>query len=73
MKKKEKEKKHKKEKKEIEIETIDWYWLESSLPDIHFRKNNNKAIYQPRDENFAKTKGTLIIDSREIYYTLLFE
>ena len=43
------------------------------MPDIHFRKNNNKTIYQPMDENFAETKGTLIIDSGEIYYTLLFE
>ena len=52
---------------------IEWFWLESSEPKYHLRKNNNKTIYQPYNECIATTRGDLIIESGEIYYTLLFE
>ena len=53
--------------------SIDWFWLESETPQTHKRKNNNKTIYQPCNENISRCKGSLIIDSGEWYYTLLFE
>ena len=39
----------------------------------HKRKNDNKTIYQPSNETISRCKGSLIIDSGECYYTLLFE
>ena len=53
--------------------SIDWFWLESQRPNSHKRKNNNKTIYQSYNEAIARCKGSLIIDSGEWYYTLLFE
>jgi len=53
--------------------TIDWFWLESDSPSTHKRKNDNKTIYQPGNERVSRCKGSLIIDSGECYYTLLFE
>jgi hypothetical protein len=62
-----------KNKSQTKPESISWTWLESERPEHHFRKNNDKTIYQPYNECIAKTKGTLIIESGEIYFTLLFE
>lgn len=62
-----------KSKKQTKPESINWTWLESARPDYHHRKNNDKTIYQPSNECMAKTKGTLIIETGEIYFTLLFE
>ena len=54
-------------------ESINWTWLESDEPKYHLRKNNDKTIYQKYNHCIAITKGTLIIESGEIYFTLLFE
>ena len=62
-----------KNKKQTNPESINWTWLESESPKYHLRKNNDKTIYQPYNECIAKTKGTLIIESGEVYFTLLFE
>ena len=62
-----------KNKSQAKPESINWTWLESERPKHHIRKNNDKTIYQPYNECMAKTKGTLIIESGEIYFTLLFE
>ena len=60
--------------KNAQIEnSIDWFWLESDSPSTHKRKNDNKTIYQPGNERVSRCKGSLIIDSGECYYTLLFE
>ena len=53
--------------------SIRWFWLESDSPETHKRKNDNKTIYQPSNERISKCKGSLIIESGEYYYTLLFE
>ena len=62
-----------KNKNQTKPESINWTWLESERPEYHKRKNKDKTIYQPVNECIAKTKGTLIIESGEIYFTLLFE
>ncbi len=66
------EQQSKNENKKIE-NSIEWFWNESERPKYHIRKNNNKTISQPVNECFSITKGTLIIESGEYYYTLLFE
>jgi hypothetical protein len=71
------EEQKKKEKEKIETKNItkliSWTWLESSDPKNHKRKNENKTIYQKYNESMSMTKGTLKIESGEIYFTLLFE
>ena len=62
-----------KNKKEASPESISWIWYESEKPKYHFKKNGDKTIFQPYNECMAKTKGNLVIESGEIYYTLLFE
>ena len=50
-------------------ESVEWTWLETE----HQIKNNNKTVYQATNERMARCKGSLIIESGEWYYKLIFD
>ena len=60
------------------LNSIEWFWLEekegSTYDKYSFeRKNNNKTVTHTSNSRSSFSFGSLVMDSGEYYYTLIFE
>jgi len=59
-----------------DINSIEWFWNEEDNEDediSYVRKNNNKTVKHVSGSRSSYCKGSLIMDSGEYYYTIVFE